>query len=74
MSRTIGALWLRESKEGKKYFSGVLEALSGDIQIAVFKNDKKEKETHPDYRIILSEKREKKEETGEELAAEDVPF
>jgi uncharacterized protein (DUF736 family) len=41
MSRKIGALWLKETKDGKKYFSGVLEDLRGEIRIAIFKNDGK---------------------------------
>ena len=55
MSRKIGALWIRE-KDGKKYMSGVLNDLRGDINIAVFKNDRKEKENQPDYHIIISER------------------
>lgn len=30
--------------------SGLIETLNGDVQIAVFKNDKKEKENQPDKR------------------------
>jgi len=58
MSRQIGALWLRKSSNGIQYMSGVLNDLAGDIQIAIFKNDRKEKENQPDYRIVLSEKKE----------------
>jgi len=58
MSRQIGALWLRKSSNGIQYMSGVLNDISGDIQVAIFKNDRKEKENQPDYRIVLSEKRE----------------
>jgi uncharacterized protein (DUF736 family) len=53
-SRQIGALWVRKSKDGKNYMSGTLEDLRGNIQIAVFKNDRKEKENQPDFRIVLS--------------------
>lgn len=35
-----------------------MQDISGDIQIAVFENDRKEKENQPDYNIVLSEKRE----------------
>lgn len=56
MSRKIGALWLRQTQDGAKYFSGVIQDLSGDINIAVFQNDKKEKDNQPDYNIVLSEK------------------
>jgi uncharacterized protein (DUF736 family) len=56
MTRKIGALWVRESQDGRKFMSGLIETLNGDVQIAVFKNDKKEKENQPDYNIVLSEK------------------
>lgn len=59
-SRKIGALWLRKSKDGMTFLSGTLEDLRGTIQIAVFKNDRKEKENQPDYQIVLSEPLEKK--------------
>ena len=42
MSRKIGALWIKQSQDGRTYLSGVIQDLSGDINIAVFKNDKKE--------------------------------
>ncbi len=56
MSRKIGALWLKQSQDGRQFLSGVIQDLSGDINIAVFKNDKKETEKQPDYNIVLSEK------------------
>jgi len=56
MSRQIGALWVREAN-GKKFWSGVLKDLGGDINIVVFPNEKKEKENQPDLNIILSEER-----------------
>ena len=59
MSKIIGALWLKEyEKEGvkKKMMSGEIDlGALGSVRIAVFKNDKKEKENQPDYRIVLSE-------------------
>lgn len=60
MGRKIGALWLRTSNDGKTFMSGVLNDLAGDISIAVFKNDRKEKDNQPDYNIVLSDKREEK--------------
>lgn len=63
MSRKIGALWLKETKDGKKYMSGVLEDMRGEIRIAVFRNDRKEKENHPDYQIIISEERRERSES-----------
>jgi len=58
MSKVIGALWLRETKERKQFMSGVLNDLGGDIQIAVFRNDRKDKDNQPDYQIVRSEKKE----------------
>ena len=59
MNKTVGALWVREyEKDGKKrkMMSGELDlGALGTIKIAVFKNDKKEKDNQPDYRIVLSE-------------------
>lgn len=72
MSRKIGALWLKETKDGKKYMSGVLEDLRGDIRIAVFKNDRKEKDNHPDYQIVLSEERKERSESEQTAESTDV--
>ena len=81
MSRKIGALWLKETKDGKKYFSGVLEDLRGEIRIAIFKNDRKEKDNQPDYQIIVSEERREQHAPADqtstatdEVNLDDIPF
>lgn len=81
MSRKIGALWLKETKDGKKYFSGVLEDLRGEIRIAIFKNERKEKENQPDYQIIVSEERREQHAPADqtstatdEVNLDDIPF
>ncbi len=80
MSRKIGALWLKETKDGKKYMSGVLEDIRGEIRIAVFRNDRKEKDNHPDYQIILSEERKDRSESDQATDStdavdlSDIPF
>jgi len=81
MSRKIGALWLKETKDGKKYFSGVLEDMRGEIRIAIFKNDRKEKENQPDYQIIVSEERREQHALADqtstatdEVNLDDIPF
>jgi uncharacterized protein (DUF736 family) len=81
MSRKIGALWLKETKDGKKYFSGVLEDMRGEIRIAIFKNDRKEKENQPDYQIIVSEERREQREPSDQTSQatdqvnlDDIPF
>lgn len=72
MSRKIGALWIRKSQDGKTFLSGVIQDLSGDINIAVFKNDRKEAENQPDYNIVLSERSKPQPENGP--APEEIPF
>ena len=57
--RKIGALWSKKTEDGKEYFSGVIADLRGDIQIVVFKNEKKT-DNQPDYDILMSESREEK--------------
>ena len=80
MSRKIGALWLKETKDGKKYMSGVLEDIRGEIRIAVFRNDRKEKDSHPDYQIVLSEERKERSESDQvadstdAVDLSDIPF
>jgi uncharacterized protein (DUF736 family) len=56
--RKIGALWSKKASEGKEYFTGVISDLRGEIQIVVFRNDKKQNENQPDYDILLSEPKE----------------
>jgi uncharacterized protein (DUF736 family) len=63
-SQKIGALWIRKTQEGKSFLSGVLNDLSGDIQIAVFRNDRKEKDNQPDYNIVRSEQKEQSKQTA----------
>lgn len=60
MSKKIGALWSKQTKDGKRYLSGVLEDLSGDIRIAIFPNDRKQKDNEPDFTILRSDPMEKK--------------
>ena len=54
----IGACWLKESN-GKKYMSCKINAvpLNWDGSFALFKNERKEAENHPDYNIVYSEKK-----------------
>lgn len=62
--REVGCFWKREAKSNQsKYLSGVinLKALGPqfdrDIQVVGFPNKTKTKDTHPDIRIYISEKR-----------------
>ena len=49
----------QKTSDGKEYYIGVITDLRGDIQIVVFKNDKKT-EKQSDYDILLSEPKEEK--------------
>jgi uncharacterized protein (DUF736 family) len=71
MMKNIGVLWTKKSEKGT-YLSGVLNDLRGDIRIAVFKNDKKEKENQPDYRIVVIIDEEKKEPKQSYYPNEDI--
>ena len=49
----MGVLSKRLDKDGKSYLSGVLYDLRGDINIAIFQNERKDKDNHPDYNIVI---------------------
>jgi hypothetical protein len=67
-----GALWLKTSKSGKMFMSGVIKVNEEDIPILVFKNNKGQ-EKHPDYNIyIADDKKEEKEE--EAINMDDIPM
>jgi uncharacterized protein (DUF736 family) len=56
----IGAAWIKKSKNsGKTYMSCVLEhpETKQKIYFAMFKNNKKDKETQPDYNFVWNEKK-----------------
>lgn len=69
---TIGCLWVKKSKEGKTYMSGVIERdmvaamfmraikEEKDLRIVCFRDEEKKNEKMPDFRIILSEPQEQK--------------
>ena len=50
-NRAIGSLWRHKTSQGKAYLSGELEIDGTKHKVVVFKNDYKEQEKHPDYRI-----------------------
>jgi uncharacterized protein (DUF736 family) len=59
----------------------VLEDLRGEIRIAIFKNDRKEKENQPDYQIVVSEERREQHTPADqastatdEVNLDDIPF
>ncbi len=50
-----GVFWKRESKKGLKYLSGVIFIAGMPINIALFPNERKEKDNQPDFRAVYSE-------------------
>lgn len=70
----IGALWLKTSKDGKKYMSGMVEIAGFKINIVVFKNNNKKEDRHPDYNILQSKPMEQKQAQAEEILEEEIPF
>jgi len=68
--KDYGALWLKKSKDGKKYMSGVVGFKGEQVQIVVFKNTYKDTENKPDYKIYLS----KPKGEGQEKFQDDIPF
>lgn len=51
----LGAVWLRVSKQGVKYYSGKITVNGEDINIAMFKNNRKEPGSkQPDWNISRS--------------------
>ena len=69
--KDYGALWLKESKDGKKYMSGTVGFKGEQVQIVVFKNTYKDAENKPDYKIYLSKP---KGEHQEKFQDDSIPF
>jgi len=79
-NKSVGALWLKEGKNGK-YFSGSIELIEGHkVNIVVFKNQYKEASKHPDYKIYLAREASEKTKTMAEEQRKvtdddsDIPF
>lgn len=73
-SKQIGALW--RGKEGSSaVLTGTIDLLGEPIRICIFNNEK-EKETHPDYRIVrfLDDKPQRQNEQVTEDDGQNLPF
>ncbi len=56
MSKRVMALWKRVTKDNTEYFSAELDlGVLGKVNLAIFPNDKKTDEKHPDYYGKISE-------------------
>lgn len=58
-------LWVSESKNGRKYMRGSMKIGDSEYLIKIFKNEKKEKPSQPDYNMLYELKEEKQEPTPE---------
>lgn len=47
----LGALWFKEGKQGK-FMAGKITIDDQDIKIMVFKNEYKNADNHPDYKVV----------------------
>ena len=45
----IGGLYIKKDKNDQEYFQGKIR----DEKVFIFKNKRKEKETHPDYNVMV---------------------
>ena len=62
----LTGLWVNTAKSGMKYFSGKIN----NLNVLIFKNQKKEEGSkQPDYRMFLSKPKKK-----EQPASEDMPL
>jgi uncharacterized protein (DUF736 family) len=72
-SDSIGALWVKTSKNGKKFMSGKVEVDGKTVNIVVFKNEKTS-EKQPDYRILESVPQSQQDRPEPEDDSADLPF
>jgi len=82
MARTfakhVGALWRHKNEKVGEFLTGMLDLGGlGEVPIAVFKNDRKEKgKKHPDFRIVLSQRSDvsRKDAAASTEAEESMPY
>lgn len=71
----IGSAWKKESKDGKKYMSCVIQSPflpEGEIRFAIFAVDEKKSDNSPDYSIVWNKAKPKTE--AEPFSDDDIPF
>ena len=68
----IGALWAKETREGKKFLAGEIKMPGVDWHISVFKNEERQG-NQPDYHITWLPKREQGLQSSDNFK-DDSPF
>ena len=57
----FGSLWTGKDKNGNTYLSGELNLIFTKVRVGIFKNTNKEEGSkQPDWRVVLLEEREEK--------------
>lgn len=67
-NQSIGALWFNKGKK-QNYMTGQIEIDEKQYKIVVFKNNYKQEDNQPDYRIYF-----KAEKPAEQEEIDDLPF
>jgi uncharacterized protein (DUF736 family) len=73
----IGAGWVKDTKDGKRYMSCVINLpLLGELSFVMYRTEKKTKEGSPDYEIYWYGERQKNGTNIEksEKFEDDIPF
>ena len=52
--RELGALWKKQSANGRKYLSGKLKVDGKDVNVVCFPKQNKIADNHPDFRLYTS--------------------
>jgi len=74
MNDNIGALWLKNGKNGQ-FLTGKIKINDEDLKIVIFKNTYKTKETQPDYSILKArDTQQQEEQLQEDITRTDLPF
>lgn len=72
--KSIGGLWISESKNGNKLMKGSIEIDGKKEYIIIFKNNYK-KDKQPDYMIYKQQQKEQATDVTEEIMnGEELPF
>ena len=74
--KKIGALWVKDSKSGQKFFSGEIEINGIKNNIIIFKNKYRENDKQPGYNIFLGDESrpQQKPEPQQKSFEDDIPF
>lgn len=71
----IGGAWKKQTKDGKTFLSvSITIPLFGNVNFAIFPNDKKEKDNHPDYNVVWGDKKQSQNSDNNPLNDDNIPF